>query len=264
VAARAPGEAGRVGDRVGQSGASLVEHDEAPTDREPAQKAGLRRPGPRRFHVGHEAGNEDQVASAVAQDLVGDVSIATEGVTGDRCLVRRSVAQQGDQRGPVRHTELAVSGRQVVLDGAGAEEQPLGNGVGIGGRSSLPQGGVLGQGAVVERLGGAGDLLHGRAYDLDMGGVQGAMRDSDGPLLSTTTAHGFQSREAADRRGSRSAAAWARLLDEQEVVRTRFGGSPLDGVEIGLDVVGSEDNESVDEVETTPSNDGVGVLSVHA
>ena len=53
------GQAGRVGDRVGQSGSSLVEHDEAPADRKPAQKPGLGGPRPRRLHVGHEPGNED-------------------------------------------------------------------------------------------------------------------------------------------------------------------------------------------------------------
>jgi hypothetical protein len=59
-------QAGRVGDWVGQSGASLVEHDETPAGRQPTQKAGLRRPRPRRFHVGHEPRNEDQIAGAIA------------------------------------------------------------------------------------------------------------------------------------------------------------------------------------------------------
>ncbi len=39
----------------------------------------------------------------------------------------RNIAQQGDQRGPVRHAELAVSSRQVMLDGAETEEEPLGD-----------------------------------------------------------------------------------------------------------------------------------------
>jgi hypothetical protein len=43
------GQAGRVGDRVRQSGASLIEHDEAPAGRQSAQKAGERRPCPGGF-----------------------------------------------------------------------------------------------------------------------------------------------------------------------------------------------------------------------
>ena len=126
------GQAGRVGDRVGQSGSSLVEHDQASAGRQPAQKPGLGRPRPRRLHVGHEPGNEDQVAGAIAQDLVGDVGIATQSVVSHRCLIWHAVAQQGDQPGPVRHTELAVSSRQVVLDRAGTNAELPGDGAGVG------------------------------------------------------------------------------------------------------------------------------------
>jgi hypothetical protein len=51
------------------------------------------------------------------------MAVATDGVTGDRCLIWHAVVQQGDQRGPVRYAEFAVSGRQVVLDRAGTEEK---------------------------------------------------------------------------------------------------------------------------------------------
>ena len=60
------------------------------------------------------------------------MAIATDRVTGNRCLICRAVAQQGDQRGPVRYAELAVSGRQVMLDRAGTEEELLRNGPGVG------------------------------------------------------------------------------------------------------------------------------------
>jgi hypothetical protein len=81
------GQAGRIGDRVGQSGATLVEHDEAPAGRQPAQEAGMGRPCPCRFHVGYESRNEDKIPWAVAQDLIGDMAIATDRVTGNRCLI---------------------------------------------------------------------------------------------------------------------------------------------------------------------------------
>jgi pimeloyl-ACP methyl ester carboxylesterase len=51
---------------------------------------------------------------------------------GHRCLIWHIVAQQGDQPDPVRHAELAVSSRQVVLDRAGTKAQLLGDGAGVG------------------------------------------------------------------------------------------------------------------------------------
>jgi hypothetical protein len=42
----------------------------------------------------------------------------------------------------------------------------------------------------------------------------------------------------------------ATLLAEQQIGGVYAGGSSLDGVEVGFDVVGAEDDEVVDEVET--------------
>ena len=47
-------------------------------------------------------------------------------------------------------------------------------------------------------------------------------------------------------------------------VPTHLPVSPFDGVEFGLDVVGSEDDELVDEVEAAASDFDVGVLRVDA
>ena len=60
--------------------------DPNPTKRTPVTDQNTPRPG--RARSLYEPGNQDQVAEAVARDLVGDVAIAAEGVSPMSCPAR--------------------------------------------------------------------------------------------------------------------------------------------------------------------------------
>jgi hypothetical protein len=61
---------------IGQSGAALVEADQAGERAEPVQHVRRGRVRPVVVEVRHEAGNEDEVERPVAGHLVGDVHVA--------------------------------------------------------------------------------------------------------------------------------------------------------------------------------------------
>ena len=101
------------------------------------------------------------------------------------------------------------------------------------------------------------------------------------PLSSTQNRRSGACRRRSDVASALvNVANWLRWLrwDGQRVVLNVVTGSPLvvsgvpatptvspfDGVEFGLDVVGSEDDELVDEVEAAASDFDVGVLRVDA
>ena len=64
------------GDRVGEAGAALVEHDQARERREAAEEPPERRVFPVPLDMGEEARHVDQIHGPVADDLVGDVDAA--------------------------------------------------------------------------------------------------------------------------------------------------------------------------------------------
>ena len=72
----------RLGHRVGEPGAPLVENGDAREGAEALQQVGDLRHLPVVLDVRDEAGDEDQVEIALPEDLVGDVRVSAERVAG--------------------------------------------------------------------------------------------------------------------------------------------------------------------------------------
>ena len=73
-------QTGSAGDRIGHPRSALVEPDEPREGPQVSKKLRKARQRPLELHVGHEAGNEEEVERAVAKELVGDVDVATQRV----------------------------------------------------------------------------------------------------------------------------------------------------------------------------------------
>ena len=69
---------------VGETGAALVEQNQAGKSSEAGKEMGTTRIFPKQLDIGDKTRNEDQVEPAAADHLVGDVDIAALGVAGFR------------------------------------------------------------------------------------------------------------------------------------------------------------------------------------
>ena len=77
-------EIGQLAQTVGQAGASLVEHDNPRPPRQMIEPGGLIRGVPHVFDMRDEARDDDEILRTVAEHLIGNVDVATLGVTNFR------------------------------------------------------------------------------------------------------------------------------------------------------------------------------------
>jgi hypothetical protein len=77
-------EIGQLAQTVGEASASLVEHDNPRPPRQMIEPGGLIRGVPHVFDVRNEARDDDEVLRTVSEHLIGNVDVATLGVTNFR------------------------------------------------------------------------------------------------------------------------------------------------------------------------------------